>query len=121
MRAFLMLQAAVWLSYGVYCFVAPESLGGAAGVAISSPTGSVELRAMYGGLQIALGVLCLLASRRATLTRAALTTLAFLATGLGSARLLGMALDGGLSTYTLCALAFEWGTLGGAVACLRAG
>ena len=52
-------------------------LGEAAGVSYSSPTG------------------------------AALTVLLFLTAGLGSARLLGVVLDGGLSAYTVSVLLFE--------------
>ena len=65
----------------------PGSLAEAAGVAFQSPTGSTELRAMYGGLQIAIGALAGLAALRASLARPALLAIAFLTAGLGSARL----------------------------------
>jgi hypothetical protein len=109
-RVFLVLSALVWLSYGLYCFAAPASLAGGAGVAFQSPTGSTELRAMYGGLQVAIGALAALGALRAAWQRHALVALAFLTAGLGVARLAGLALDGGLSSYTGMALAFEWGS-----------
>jgi hypothetical protein len=107
-RIFLALSALLWLPYGAWCFVAPGSLAAAAGVAFQSPTGATELRAMYGGLQAALGLLAGLGALRAAWRRPALVALGFLAAGLGSARLAGLALDGGFSSYTGTALALEW-------------
>ena len=49
-RIFLALSALIWLPYGVFCLIQPQFLAGAAGVAFTSPTGSTEIRAMYGGL-----------------------------------------------------------------------
>jgi hypothetical protein len=108
MRIFLGLSALLWLPYGFYCFAAPGSLAGSAGVAFQSPTGSTELRAMYGGLQAAIGALAGLGALRAAWRQHALVALAFLAAGLGAARLAGLALDGGFSSYTGMGLAFEW-------------
>lgn len=107
-RIFLGLSALVWLLYGLYCFAAPQSLADGAGVAFQSPTGSTELRAMYGGLQAAIGALAALGALRADWRRHALVALAFLTAGLGAARLAGLALDGGFSSYTATALVFEW-------------
>ena len=111
-RIFLALSALVWLPYGVWCFFDPGFLAGAAGVAFQSPTGSTELRAMYGGLQAALGALALAGVLRAPLQRPALLTLGFLASGLALARLGGVALDGAASAYTLAGLGFEITTAG---------
>jgi hypothetical protein len=120
-RIFLALSALVWLPYGLYCFAAPQALAGSAGVAFQSPTGSTELRAMYGGLQAAIGALALLGALRPTHRRPALVALAFLTVGLGAARLSGLALDGGLSAYTGIALAFEWGSAAAAGVLLAGG
>jgi uncharacterized protein DUF4345 len=106
-RIFLAFETLVWLPYGIYCFIDPAYLAGAAGVAFQSPTGSTELGAMYGGLQAALGVLAVSGALRASMTRPALLTLAFLCSGLGSTRLLGVLRYGGLSGYTVAGLAFE--------------
>jgi hypothetical protein len=107
-RAYLVIAALLWLPYGLYCFARPEALADAAGVRFVTPTGSTELRAMYGGLQAAIGLLAAAgALRRAALARPALVALAFLWTGLATARLAGLALDGGLSSYTALALGLE--------------
>ncbi len=106
-RVFLGLSAAAWLPYGLLCFLEPGFLEGVAGVTSLSPTGSAELRAMYGGLQAALGALCLAGAVRKEFTRTALGGLLFLCAGLGLARLGGAALDGDVTTYTAGAIFFE--------------
>jgi hypothetical protein len=104
---FLALSALLWFVYGVYCFAAPASLAEAAGVVSQSATGSTELRAMYGGLQAAIGLLAGGGALRISLQRPALVALGFLAAGLFASRLAGLAIDGGFTSYTGMALAFE--------------
>jgi hypothetical protein len=109
-RIFLTLSALIWLPYGLYCLLEPGSLAEIAGVAASTPTGTTELRAMYGGLQAAIGALALAGSLRERVRRSALVALTVLTAGLGSARLLGVWLDGGFSGYTGAGLGLEWTT-----------
>lgn len=106
-RLFLFVCAIVWLPYGIYCLAQPESLAAAAGVLSTSHTGTIELRAMYGGLQGGVGMLCLAAALRAGLVRPALVCLAFLCSGLALARLSGAALEREVSSYTALGLTFE--------------
>jgi len=107
-RAFLAVSALVWLPYGIYCFFQPGYLAGAAGVAASSATGTVELRAMYGGLQAGIGALALFAALRPAWVPHALVALAFLCAGLFLSRLAGAAAAGEVSGYTAFGLAFEF-------------
>jgi hypothetical protein len=111
-RILLALSALVWLPYGLYCFVAPAALATIAGVAAGSTTGSIELRAMYGGLQLAIGALAGAGALRAALARPALFALAFLCGGLFLARALAALIEGELSSYTAMGLAFELGSAG---------
>ena len=106
-RIFLAAMSIVWLPYGLYCFLDPNALRALAGVTATSPTALTELRAMYGGLQAAIGALTLTATVRPRLERPALIMLASLLPGLASARLLGLVLDGSWSSYTAMGLAFE--------------
>jgi hypothetical protein len=106
-RVFLLLSALVWLPYGLYCLADPGSLAATAGIVAQSATATTELRAMYGGLQAALGVLALIGAFAGGLRRPALLTIAFLTAGLGSTRLLGVVVDGGLSGYTAAGVTFE--------------
>jgi len=114
-RIFLALSALVWLPYGVFCFFQPGYLVQAAGVSASTVTGTLELRAMYGGLQAGIGALALVGSIRASVRRPALVALAFLCGGLGTSRLMGAVAAGELSSYTTMALVFEWASAGIAV------
>ena len=106
-RAFLALPTLIWLPYGIFCFFQPGFLAGAAGVSAADATATTELRAMYGGLQAAIGVLAALALVRPSLRRPALLMLLVLGTGLGVSRLLGAVLDAGFSEYTNGAIIFE--------------
>ena len=118
-RMFLGLSAAMWFLYGLYCFFVPGVLAGSAGVAATTPTGLVELRAMYGGLQMALGVLAGLGLTRADLTRTALITLGLVTLGLGSTRALSALFSGSWSAYTAMALVIEFGSAAWARSALR--
>lgn len=107
-RIYLLLFGLLTAPFGIYCFVQPEFLAGFAGVAATSTTGTVELRAMYGGLQTALGLLAFVGAFRASYARAALLTAAFLCAGLGSFRLLGALMAGEVSYYSAQGMTFEF-------------
>lgn len=111
-RVFLALQTLIWLPYGILCFFAPDFPANSAGLSATSATATTELRAMYGGLQLGIGVLTALAFVRPPLRRPALVLLLVAGTGLGVARLLGALLDGGFSAYTNGAIVFELATAG---------
>jgi hypothetical protein len=106
-RIFLGVSALIWLPYGLFCLARPSFLETTAGVAATTATGTVELRAMYGGLQVAIGVLCALGYMSSAWRHNALATLGVLTAGLGLGRLAGVAAGGGLSPYTAAALAIE--------------
>jgi hypothetical protein len=119
-RAFLVVSVLVWLPYGIYCFLVPGGLADYAGVVGRTATGTTELRAMYGGLEAAIGVFALVALVRPGLTHAFVVASAFLCTGLLLARASGLALDGGLSGYTAGALLFELAMSAWAITLARA-
>jgi len=106
-RLVLGLSALVWLPYGLYCFAQPGALAEAAGVAAAHASGTVELQAMYGGLQAGVGPLCALGAARSARTGPALRALLFLTGGLGLARLVGVAGAGTLDGYHAFALGLE--------------
>jgi len=106
-RIFLMFSVVVWIPYGLYCLYDPAFLQEAAGVAATNETGTTELRAMYGGLQIAIGLLAVLALRDAARVRSTLWCLAILIAGIGIARVLGALVAGDASGYTLGGASFE--------------
>lgn len=109
-RIFFALTALVWLPYGIFCFFQPGYLADAAGVAATSATGTIELRAMYGGLQAGIGAFALAAALRPALVGPALITSCFLFAGLALTRLLAAIGTGELTSYTIFALGLEWGS-----------
>jgi hypothetical protein len=120
-RFLLGISAPLWFLYGLYCFFAPAALEEIAGVVAIHGTASAELRAMYGGLQMALGALCGFGFANPAYRRTAIVALLFLTLGLGLARLGGALLDDGFSAYTGMGFAFEFGTAGVAALALRQG
>ena len=108
-RIFLALTALLWLPYGIFCFFQPGYLAQAAGVAATSATGTIELRAMYGGLQAGVAAFPPAAALRPALVGPALIASCFLFAGLALTRLLAAIGMGDLSSYTIAALGLEWG------------
>lgn len=109
-KVFLSMWALVFISYGLYCLASPGVLLDA-GVQATSVTGTIELQAMYGGLQTALGVLCLLGVLRESYQQTALMALLFIFAGLAVVRVsLGLRL-GDSSDYTVYASIFEASSL----------
>lgn len=106
-RIFLGLSALVWAPYGLWCFLYPGFLAEAAGVSAGTATGTVELRAMYGGLQFAIGAFAVAAVVRETLQPAALLMVGVLCAGLFVARLPAALIVGEFSAYTVMALVVE--------------
>ena len=101
----------LFIPYGLYCLVSPESLAGGAGVSATSLTGTIELQAMYGGLQVAVGALCATALLRRSLQDVALIALLYMFAGLAVVRVSLALVYGDFSAYTVFAMSFETGCL----------
>lgn len=56
MRIFLSYLALAWLGIGGWLLLEPAALDAYAGVAATSVDGTIELRAMYGGMELAVGL-----------------------------------------------------------------
>lgn len=106
-RIFLAVFGLFSLPYGLFCFLQPGFLAGFAGVSAVSTTGTVELQAMYGGLQTGFGALALFGALRPDYTAPILLATFFQCAGLGSFRLLGALTAGEFSSYTTQGVAFE--------------
>jgi hypothetical protein len=106
-RLFLGLQVLLFIPYGLYCLVNPGVLADSAGVVATSVTGTIELQVMYGGLQVAVGVMCLMGLLRKPFEQVALYALLFIFAGLAVVRVsLGLT-RGDFSGYTVFAMSFE--------------
>jgi hypothetical protein len=108
-KIILWISGLVFIAYGLACLISPELPAGYAGLSIVTGDGFAEVGAMYGGLQIGVGVFCVLCALRPTLTSAGLLLL-FIGIGcLALARLYSAAAaDWMVGAYTWGALAFEF-------------
>lgn len=109
-RLFLAIFGLFSLPYGIYCFLEPGFLADVAGVAATTPTGTVELQAMYGGLQAGFGALALFGAWRPAYAPTILLATVFQCAGLGTCRLLGALMAGEFSSYTSQGIVFELGS-----------
>jgi len=113
-RVFLGLTALLVGGYGVVCLLDPGVVTAAAGLALPVAAAEVEVRAMYGGVQVGVAVFTALGAVRADLCRPALFALALVFPAVAAARLLGMVLASSPDAYNLGAFAYE--ALSGALA-----
>ena len=119
MTIYLALNAIVWFPYGLWCLVRPETLTAFAGVTMLTPTAVAEVRAMYGGLQAAVGAIAVTALVRPDHRRTIVMVLGVLTAGLGAARLIAALSGAGFSAYTGGAVVFELGSAAWAAVLLR--
>lgn len=100
----LRLVAVVCIAFGVAFFALPELVGWA-GLLALGPEGRGEVRAVYGGLLLVLGIVILEGLRRPD-RRAWLEVAALVFGGLAAGRVAGLLHDG-VASYTVGALLFE--------------
>ena len=110
-RIFIGAMALMWLGYGAWCFLYPDYLREVAGITALGSTGLVDLRATYGGLQMAIGAILVAGALREQMTRQVLVFYGVVCAGLGSSRLAAALLEADWSGYTVFAVCFELGTV----------
>jgi len=103
----LALSAAIFLALGVSALAAPASFLPSVGMRMVGPGANVEVRAMYGGLELGLGLLLVGWTWRPARRRDALWVLAASRGGLGLGRLLGLAAAGGGPRVMVAFCVFE--------------
>jgi hypothetical protein len=93
-RLILALAALAFLGFGIAFLVSPAAMGALVDLDLISATARTEVRAMYGGLEIGLGVglLTLLLRHRQVALGLRVALAAFV--GLAAGRLYGLAVDG---------------------------
>ena len=111
MKIFLVYLMVSWFGIGAWLICDPAALETYAGVAALTVTGETELRAMYGGMELAIGGAVLLALLQPKWRCHVLFLNGVVAGGIGGGRLVGVALTGTMSVYTASALAFELSTV----------
>ena len=94
-------------AFGAWALVAPQSLATLLNFELATAGAVTELRAFYGGLEIALCALMLAAVAKPELVRPALVGLIVVAGGIAVGRMVGLVLDGSASGMMFGALAWE--------------
>lgn len=111
-KIYLGVIGIILIAYGVACFLNPQLLERLAGISASSLDGTAELRAMYGGVQVAVGVFYLMPLLNTELLRSCLMFNVVLFAGIALARGAAIAMsysnisNGDNLTFNLQALLF---------------
>ena len=95
----LWLSGLCFLGFGLAFMVAPVETLALAGVATEGPIASTELRAFYGGVEVALGLLIVACALRPARWRDGLWLTLACYGAIGLTRLAGMAIDGSDSFF----------------------
>src|SRR5215470_14467529 len=98
-QVFLLANSLLWLAWGLINLIWPESWSGEVipnmnVYDLSSAVARTEVRAMYGGLQMAIGIFALLGAFRLEYRNAAFAFFTLALTGLALCRLGGMIVEG---------------------------
>lgn len=120
-RLTLWLGGLGFLAFGFAFMIAPLETFAAAGLPMQGALAATEMRAFYGGLELALGGLLIAADLRPDARRHGLILCLASFGGIGLARLLGMVLAGSATPFLWAALATELGLAALAAVSLRAG
>lgn len=106
--AFVRITAAIFVFYGVGFIVAPETMSlNVTGTVPATPNALIDMRATYGGMSLAVGVLLFVLAANPALVRSGLMGVAMLMAGMAGGRAWGMIADGSASATMVIYLAFE--------------
>jgi hypothetical protein len=105
-RITLWLGGLGFLGFGLAFLIAPLETLGSVGIVLGGDLAATELRAFYGGLEVALGLLLIAADLGGARRHGLILCFASYG-GIGAARLLGIALAGSATPFLWFALATE--------------
>ncbi|HBG31211.1 DUF4345 family protein [Candidatus Macondimonas diazotrophica] len=106
-RLILLITGAVFAGFSLLCLLYPDLLTRMTGILAPTLTSQIELQAVYGGLQLGLGVLLLICGIVPKWSRLGTWVLVAMVGGLALARGAGVAAHGWDSFYTGSALIYE--------------
>lgn len=108
-RVVIWINIVGFIGYGLFCFFVPEKAAAAMGFVLSNADAQIEISAMYGGVQLMIGLFCLLALRIEQIgLRSALTIMLMVYLGLVMGRIYGLfTVSGEVTIYTQGATSFE--------------
>ena len=118
-KVLLRLGALVMAIVGIGFLAVPVEWAAIVDIRLPTATARTDLRATYGGFDLAVGVYLWLCSRREDWIRPGLTALGIVAAGFGGGRLIGMVIEGSAAPAMLGFAALEWGSAAAACIVLR--
>ena len=119
-RAIVLINARVFVDFGLAFLAKPQALARLLEIELSSPTALADLRAMYGGLALAVGALLCAGLRRKEWLMPSLWLVIATSGGLALGRLYSVLASGLPSGVILGFLASELGSLAWAILASRA-
>ncbi len=117
-RLVLWLSALFLLGFGGAFLFFPLGTLSLTGIVIEGPLAAVEIRAFYGGLEVALGLAVAWCALRRTRWKDGLGLTVLVFSGIGLARLFGMMVEGVFSLFLIFALLVELALAGAALVAL---
>jgi hypothetical protein len=118
-RVLLLLSAVVFVIVGIGFLIVPGEWAGITEISLPTAMARTDLRATYGGLDLAVGIFLWICARRDEWIRPGLVALALTAAGFGGGRLVGIVAEGSAAPLMLIFLAIEAVTVVVALATLR--
>jgi hypothetical protein len=102
------ITAIALTSYGLVCFFVPEIPAGYIGFDLTNADARIEVIAMYGGLEIGVGLYCLLGILKPELYKASLLLVILSLGGIAIGRIYGLVLTSeSVTSYTYGAMCYE--------------
>ena len=105
-RSFLIFTGLVFAVYGAFCIISPQFVADTTGMH-ASDVAITEIRAMYGGLELALGIFLLYCLRNEKEVETGILLMIFCFAGLATTRAIGLFETGG-DSYNNSAFAYEF-------------
>ena len=107
-KPYLIFTLMVWLPWGLVCIFDTQIIAEIIGVTSVNPAGNTDIRAMYGGVQLGIGLMAALALYDGAYFKNLLFTLAFLGSCLALSRSYGIVVDGSGTLYTWGVIGYEY-------------
>jgi hypothetical protein len=106
-KPYLIFNCIVWLPWGLICIFDTSQISDIIGVSSLDATGNTDLRVMYGGFQLAVGLMAAHSLYEQRHFRSFVYALAFLGSCMALSRSYGLITDGSNTVYTWGVLSFE--------------
>lgn len=106
----LLFAAVVFVGIGLGFLLVPVQWAAVVEISLPTPMARTDVRATYGGFDLAMGVFLALCARRADWIRPGLLALGLAAAGFGGGRLVGILVEGTATPLMLIFVALETAT-----------